>query len=57
MDYLPERNISMTNFNDFLKEQRKDPNFKAEWEALDSEFSAIEANLKAQKTESATAVK
>lgn len=57
MDYLPERNISMTNFNDFLNEQRKDPNFKAEWEALDSKFSAIEANLKAQKTESATAVK
>ena len=47
----------MTNFNDFLNEQRKDPNFKAEWEALDSEFSAIEANLKAQKTESATALK
>ena len=47
----------MTNFNDFLSEQRKDPDFKAEWEALDAEFSAIEVNLKAQKTESATAVK
>lgn len=47
----------MTDFNEFLNEQRKDPNFKAEWEALNTEFSAIEVNLKAQKTESATAVK
>lgn len=47
----------MTDFNEFLNEQRKEPNFKAEWEALDAEFSAIEANLNAQKTEGATAVK
>lgn len=39
----------MTDFNEFLNEQRKKPNFKAEWEALDAEFSAIEANLNAQK--------
>ena len=25
----------MTNFNDFLNEQMKDPEFKAEWDALD----------------------
>ena len=24
----------MTNFNDFLNEQMKDPEFKAEWDAL-----------------------
>ena len=39
----------MTNFNDFLKEQLKDPAFKAEWDALDPEFSVIEAMLKARK--------
>ena len=37
----------MTDFNEFLNEQRKDPVFKAEWEALDTEFYAIETNLKA----------
>lgn len=31
----------MTNFNDFLNEQMKDPEFKAEWDALDPEFSVI----------------
>ena len=35
----------MTNFNDFLNEQMKDPEFKAEWDA----FSVIEAMLKARK--------
>lgn len=39
----------MTNFNDFLNEQMKDPAFKAEWEALDPEFSVIEAILKERK--------
>ena len=39
----------MTNFNDFLNEQMKDPEFKAEWDALDPEFSEIEAMLKARK--------
>ena len=39
----------MTNFNDFLNEQMKDPEFKAEWDALDPEFSVIEAMLKAQR--------
>ena len=33
----------MTNFNDFLNEQMKDPEFKAEWDALDPEFAVIEA--------------
>ena len=39
----------MTNFNDFLNEQMKDPEFKAEWDALDPEFSVIEAMLKARQ--------
>ena len=39
----------MTNFNNFLNEQMKDPAFKAEWEALDPEFSVIEAILKERK--------
>ena len=39
----------MTNFNDFLNEQMKNPAFKTEWEALDPEFSVIEAILKARK--------
>ena len=39
----------MTNFNDFLSEQMKDPEFKAEWDALDPEFAVIEAILAARK--------
>lgn len=39
----------MTNFNDFLNEQMRDPAFKAEREALDPEFSVIEAILKARR--------
>ena len=49
-DYLcPKGELQMTNFNDFLNEQMKDPEFKAEWDALDPEFSVIEAMLKARK--------
>ena len=39
----------MTNFNDFLNEQMKDPEFKAEGDALDPEFAVIEAILAARK--------
>ncbi len=42
----------MTNLNDFLNDQMKDPAFKAEWEALAPEFSVIEAILKARKESS-----
>jgi DNA-binding XRE family transcriptional regulator len=45
----PKGEFQMTNFNDFLNEQMKDPEFKAEWDALDPEFSVIEAMLKARK--------
>ena len=39
----------MTNFDAFLNDQLKDPEFKAEWDALDPEFAVIEAMLKARK--------
>ena len=41
----------MTNFNDFLNEQMKDPTFKAEWEALDPDFSGIEAILNGHRAD------
>ncbi len=40
----------MTNFNDFLTEQLKDPEFRAEYEALDPEFSIMQAMLDARKS-------
>ncbi len=40
----------MTNFNNFLNDQMKDTAFKAEWDALDPEFSVIEAILKTVRT-------
>lgn len=39
----------MTDFYEYLNEQMKDPEFKKEWDALDSEFSMVEAMLKARK--------
>lgn len=39
----------MTNFNEFLNDRMQDPEFKAEWDALDPEFAVIEAMLKARK--------
>jgi len=32
-------------FSDFLDEQLKDPKFKVEWDALESEFSALETEI------------
>ena len=32
----------MTNFNDFLDEQLKDPKLKAEYDALEPEFTIIQ---------------
>lgn len=46
---LPERRIPNDKLQRFLNEQMKDPEFKAEWDALDPEFSVIEAMLKARK--------
>lgn len=39
----------MTNMKDFLKEQLKDPKFKKEYDALDAEFSIVQAMLDARK--------
>ncbi len=39
----------MTNYKDFLNEQMKDAEFKKEYDALDAEFSIIQAMLDARK--------
>lgn len=44
----------MTNFNDFLNEQLKKPNLKKEYDALDAEFSIIQAMIDARKASGLT---
>ena len=39
----------MTNFKDYLKEQMSDPAFKQEWDALEPEFSIVQALIDARK--------
>ena len=39
----------MTRFDDFLKEQMNDQEFKTEYEALEPEFSVIQALIDARK--------
>ena len=39
----------MTNFDEFLNEQMKDPDFKAEYDALEPEFAIIQAMIDARK--------
>lgn len=39
----------MTKFNDFLEEQKKDKKFKEEYDALEPEFSIIQAMIDARK--------
>lgn len=39
----------MTKFNDFLDEQLKDPELKAEYDALEPEFEIIRAIIDARK--------
>ena len=39
----------MTKFNDFLEEELKDPEFKAEYDALEPEFAIIQAMIDARK--------
>ena len=39
----------MTNFNDFLDEQLKDPKLKAEYDALEPEFTIIQTLIDARK--------
>lgn len=44
----------MTNFNDFLNEQLKDPELKAEYDALEPEFSIMQAMIDARKSSGLT---
>ena len=39
----------MTNFDDFFAEKLKDPEFKAEYDALEPEFAIIQAIIDARK--------
>ncbi len=39
----------MTKFNDYLNEQMKDPAFRKEWDALEPEFSIMQAMIDARK--------
>lgn len=40
----------MTRFNDFLANQLKDPEIKEEYDALEPEFTIIQAMIDARKT-------
>lgn len=44
----------MTNFNDFLKQQLQDPEIKAEYDALEPEFSIMQAMIDARKSSGMT---
>ena len=44
----------MTTFNDFLKEQLKDPEIKAEYETLKPEYAIIQAMIDARKLKGIT---
>lgn len=44
----------MTNFKDFLAEQLKDPEIKAEYDNLEPEFSIMQAMIDARKNSGLT---
>lgn len=44
----------MSSFNAYLKEQLKDPTVKAEYDALEPEFSIIQAMIDARKASGLT---
>lgn len=44
----------MSKFNDFLKEQLNDPEVKAEYDALEPEFTIIQAMIDARKASGLT---
>ena len=44
----------MTKFNDYLNEQIKDPAFKEEWDALEPEFTIMQAMIDARKASGLT---
>ncbi len=44
----------MTNFNDFLAEQMENEEFRKEWEALEPEFTIMQAMIDARNEEGLT---
>lgn len=44
----------MSNFNNYLSQKMKDPAFKAEYDALEPEFSIIQAMIDARKASGLT---
>ena len=44
----------MTEFKEYLEEQLKDPEFRAEYEALEPEFAIIQAMIDARKNSGLT---
>ena len=44
----------MTRFDDYVSEQMKDPAFKEEWDALEPEFSIMQAIIDARKASGLT---
>lgn len=44
----------MTKFNDFLAEQLEDPEIRAEYDALEPEFSIMQAMIDARKSSGLT---
>ncbi len=44
----------MSNFNEYLKEQMKNPEFKREYDALEPEFAIIQALIDARKASGLT---
>jgi len=44
----------MTSFNEFLKEQLEDTEFRAEYDALEPEFAIIQAIIDARKSSGIT---
>ena len=47
LDYIREKSSAMTTLDDFLSEQLQDPDFKKEWDALEPEFSIVQAIISA----------
>ena len=43
-----------TSFNEYLNEQLKDPEFKMEWDALEAEFSIVQAIIDARESSGLT---
>ena len=46
--------FELTKFNDYLNDQLKDPAFQKEWNALEPEFSIMQAMIDARRTSGLT---